>query len=398
MTDQKEAQARKIAAQWRLRCQGIPPAASVWREPPWIHPLGGSWLWHLSREKGFAAPTAKDREDYLHLTEQRPDLKLAAVESLLKTRPIFLNGDRVHVLLLSMAGAATYAQVEARDFYRILRAEPYIFQSLARGTGDCLLEYETGCWRHQAIWWSRPAVWRASFIASLALLFLALIGAYLKSRRQMRHLSALHTVSALAINHELRHPVTALSLRLDQLRGQFNRLSEEGQDSLLDMGEELLRLKKLMKASESFFRLKPDHSINWNIQTIPNLQEFLRALAESYKVGFTSAGEEPVELDTDPYWFSVAVENLIKNALKYGHPPISVSLSREGEEIRIEVTDHGKGLDRNPFVRSFFARKTDTGLGVGLYMSRIIVESLRGKLSYASGPTRFTIRVKTPDR
>jgi signal transduction histidine kinase len=81
--------------------------------------------------------------------------------------------------------------------------------------------------------------------------------------------------------------------------------------------------------------------------------------------------------------------NLIGNALKYSpaDATVTVSFERKGAEVVTSVTDLGRGIGPEDlphlFGRYFRARatqKSHDGLGLGLYISRLIVEAHGGKI------------------
>jgi K+-sensing histidine kinase KdpD len=138
----------------------------------------------------------------------------------------------------------------------------------------------------------------------------------------------------------------------------------------------------------------------------------LGELIEAVRVRHVEAGvplllEEPGEAlvaSVDRPRIEQVVENLLENAFKYGaddNPP-ALRIWREGSEARIAVVDHGAGVpdvererifDR--FYRAPSARSiTDTGMGLGLYICRRIVEDHGGRIwaePTPSGGSTFVI-------
>jgi signal transduction histidine kinase len=87
--------------------------------------------------------------------------------------------------------------------------------------------------------------------------------------------------------------------------------------------------------------------------------------------------------------------NLLSNACKYGaRKPIEVSLASEGDRARLTVRDHGIGLPENELEQIFelFGRATSarpfSGLGLGLYVSRKVVEAHGGSIQARPAPDR----------
>jgi signal transduction histidine kinase len=101
---------------------------------------------------------------------------------------------------------------------------------------------------------------------------------------------------------------------------------------------------------------------------------------------------------------TIAVSNLLENALKYGGDPVEirVKLHVTDDEAVLEVSDNGDGIaeEEIPFVFDRFYRagdemtRTSQGTGLGLYLVQRIVKAHHGTVKVADtggGGTRFCI-------
>jgi two-component system, OmpR family, sensor kinase len=95
----------------------------------------------------------------------------------------------------------------------------------------------------------------------------------------------------------------------------------------------------------------------------------------------------------DPMRLEQVITNLLSNAIKYGAgKPIAVRASATGDRVKLEVQDHGIGLDRDDAARIFqrFERAVSSrfygGLGLGLYITRQIIEAHGGDIAVHSAP------------
>jgi two-component system sensor histidine kinase RegB len=95
---------------------------------------------------------------------------------------------------------------------------------------------------------------------------------------------------------------------------------------------------------------------------------------------------------------------LLKNALdaSSGETPIDVTLERASSEVRIAVTDRGRGMNTETLARAgepFFTTKiTGHGMGLGLFLARSVAEQLGGRLELISTPgtgTRATLVLRS---
>jgi signal transduction histidine kinase len=97
------------------------------------------------------------------------------------------------------------------------------------------------------------------------------------------------------------------------------------------------------------------------------------------------------------------VTNLLSNAIKFGHGhPIEVEVQAVGDRVRLSVSDHGVGIAVDAQERIFkrFERASSErhfpGLGLGLWITKEIVEACRGTILVASRPGEgacFTVEI-----
>ena len=109
----------------------------------------------------------------------------------------------------------------------------------------------------------------------------------------------------------------------------------------------------------------------------------------------------------DRSWLERALANVVGNALKFApaDTPVTLRLARAGAEVRVEVVDEGPGIpaDELPliFQRHFRASNAQWtgGSGLGLYITRLVVETLGGQVAVQSELGRGSaIRLTLPLR
>lgn len=120
------------------------------------------------------------------------------------------------------------------------------------------------------------------------------------------------------------------------------------------------------------------------------IQEFSpRIQREGYELIYEK--KEPITGQWDKIRIQQAISNLISNAIKYGNrKPIEVALRKENNTALITVVDHGIGIAKGQHEKIFglFERAVSPteykGLGVGLYITKKIIEAHGGSISVSS--------------
>lgn len=141
------------------------------------------------------------------------------------------------------------------------------------------------------------------------------------------------------------------------------------------------------------------------------LAELLQRSATSYEISrvhLTIAGQVPM-VCADPDRLERVVLNLISNALKYSpaETVVEIRLRQEGESAVVEVQDQGPGIPPESLPRLFqrFYRAPGAarreGMGLGLYIARVLVEAHGGHVWVESHPgqgSTFSFSLPTAER
>lgn len=189
------------------------------------------------------------------------------------------------------------------------------------------------------------------------------------------------------VSHELRSPLTRMRLALELLpRGDENAVR------LRDVERDLAELGRLIDDVLTTARLEatglPTHLGEVNVRhLLHEVAERARHHPLTEGLAVVVAGEPEIPLIADEALLRRALWNLVENAAKYGAPPITLAAAREGDQVRLSVTDDGPGIsaaDRErvlaPFVRLDTARTPSRpdelrqGVGLGLTLACRVAE------------------------
>ena len=106
--------------------------------------------------------------------------------------------------------------------------------------------------------------------------------------------------------------------------------------------------------------------------------------------------------------FQQVMTNLIENAGKYSDPETTVTITADFDKnpdfVSIKVTDNGVGIDKKDFDSIFekFSRidnpltRKVQGSGLGLYITKVLVTKMNGKISVESSDGKTTFEIKIP--
>ena len=197
-----------------------------------------------------------------------------------------------------------------------------------------------------------------------------------------------------AAAHDLRTPLTVVLGQAELIERRMLRDPNAPMDpaGIARMAREARHLRDLVSGLLDAQRLEQ------GLVVMDLVPANLVSLVEAVRARHVAAGV-PLTLDGSSEALTAAVdrprldqvlENLLENAFKYGADDQAPRLRiwREGEEARIAVIDHGAGVpeaDRERIFERFYRAKnaqsiTDTGMGMGLYICRRIVQEHGGRI------------------
>jgi signal transduction histidine kinase len=192
------------------------------------------------------------------------------------------------------------------------------------------------------------------------------------------------------VTHELKSPLASIQLHLETIR--LRKPSEEKLNAfvgtmLSDTDRLHYLINNLLMAARLEQRRKPAEPRLTNVSAL--LQEHVeRERTNLPQGGSISLEAEPgIKLFVDPEEMGMVLRNLFENAVLYspGSPDISVSLRREGSQIRLSIQDKGRGLDKKELKKIFaiFYRVNQVGenvrgTGLGLYIVETIIRGYGG--------------------
>jgi two-component system sensor histidine kinase HydH len=216
------------------------------------------------------------------------------------------------------------------------------------------------------------------------------------SLRRSERLAALGQLTA-GLAHELRNPLGTIKASAELLARPTTREKHDVVEELSGyIASEVDRTNALVSRFLDFARPLEVHARTSDIrQAVEQAAAQAGARAESGQVRIQlRVPDQPLELSFDADLLSVAVLNLLQNAVDASPPESLVTLAVQdvGGQIRIAVSDHGAGIVREhleSIFNPFFTTKSN-GTGLGLALVSKIVDEHRGRITVSSEPGRGT--------
>jgi len=202
------------------------------------------------------------------------------------------------------------------------------------------------------------------------------------------------------VSHELRTPLTSLKALTETIRESLINNPESTEKFLLLMDQELDNLTQLLNELIELSRLESgrvplDRKRISPAVILKSVDEMMRLQAE--RNGLTLIIHYPDEvsaINADLERVKQVMTNLIHNAIKFTRPggSITISVNEQEDKVVFQIEDTGAGIDPDVLPRIFerFYKadpsRSGAGAGLGLSISRHIVEAHGGKIWAESEP------------
>lgn len=308
-------------------------------------------------------------------------LDLSVCQYALQGKPLSIENTKNHPLFINNPA------VQAMNIVGYLGI-PVVTKSGHAIGAVCVIDHKKRTWTQEEIDILQDIT--ASFISEIELR---------QAITKIKNESNLREEFIAIASHELKNPLNALKLQTQmiqkrQSKGKFDL--DDNQKFLSNLERQTNRLELLIDDMSDATRLstgkfslnKQSMSMNQLVEyTLKNLEEVLFKADCSVKIDFQS--------ELEGRWDSSRIEqvltNIISNSAKYAAgSPIEITLSKKDNFAVITIKDFGPGIaeENQELIFNKYGRANESdaiqGLGLGLYISRQIVEEHKGTLELTS--------------
>ena len=212
------------------------------------------------------------------------------------------------------------------------------------------------------------------------------------------------------VSHELRTPLTSIRGFSQTLLASWDKIDDENKKKFIKIIEDQSnRLIHLVENVLSVSKMNASIEVLKKVDVNEVIKRIIPMFTEQYKtrkfVQKLNSNLPPARLDEDK--FQQILTNLIDNAAKYSTDGKTVTISTELVEnfVEMKITDEGVGIKKEDFDKVFkkFSRlenhltSTTQGNGLGLYITKQLVENMGGQISFTSEINKgTTFRVLMP--
>lgn len=202
-----------------------------------------------------------------------------------------------------------------------------------------------------------------------------------RSAQQLTRSLASERDFAADASHQLRTPLTALLMRLEEI-SVTDQLTVAQEEATVGIAQ-VERLTKVV--DDLLLRTRRGHDAP---APQVSLDSVIAALLREWQPAFESArrsvrvhGERGLMVKATPVALSQVLSTLLENALAHGRGTVDVAARRSGPSVVIEVTDQGEGVPAT-IAPHIFERSVSSGhsTGLGLALARDLAESNGGRL------------------
>lgn len=213
------------------------------------------------------------------------------------------------------------------------------------------------------------------------------------------------------VSHELKTPLTSMKVLADSLMAQEEVPAELYKEFMTDIANEIERENKIINDLLSLVKLdKKAADINIEAVDINALLELilkrLRPIARKREIEVVYESIRPVTAEVDEVKLTLALSNLVENAIKYNKEQgwVRVTLDADHQFFTVEVSDSGIGIPQEAtehiFERFYRVDKSHSreigGTGLGLAITRSAILMHRGSVKVESEEgvgTTFTVKI-----
>ena len=208
------------------------------------------------------------------------------------------------------------------------------------------------------------------------------------------------------ISHQLKTPLTSILIILDNLIDNPEMDYQTRVEFLHDLKRESIRIQSLIQSilKLSKFDSNTVQFIKQDIYLKQIVDEAIKnteSLADLKNIKINVEGNKKIKLNCDLLWQTEAVTNILKNCIEHSSENTQIDIKYNNNSVYsyITITDYGEGISKEdiPHIFERFYRgknSANESIGIGLSLSKTIIESNNGIITVESNNNKTTFTIK----
>jgi signal transduction histidine kinase len=208
------------------------------------------------------------------------------------------------------------------------------------------------------------------------------------------------------ISHQLKTPLTSILIILDNLIDNPEMDYQTRVEFLHDLKRETTRIQSLIQSilKLSKFDSNTVQFIKQDIYLKQIVDEAIKntgSLADLKNIKINVEGNKKIKLNCDLLWQIEAITNILKNCIEHSKENTQIDIKYNNNSVYsyITITDYGEGISKEdlPHIFERFYRgknSSNESIGIGLSLSKTIIESNNGIVSVESNSDKTTFIIK----
>ena len=208
------------------------------------------------------------------------------------------------------------------------------------------------------------------------------------------------------ISHQLKTPLTSILIILDNLIDNPEMDYQTRVEFLHDFKREAVRIQSLIQSilKLSKFDSNTVQFIKQDIYLKQIVDEAIKnteSLADLKNIKINVEGNKKIKLNCDLLWQTEAVTNILKNCIEHSSKNTKIDIKYNNNSVYsyITITDYGEGISKEDISHIFerFYRgknSSNESIGIGLSLSKTIIESNNGIITVESNNNKTTFTIK----
>ena len=251
-------------------------------------------------------------------------------------------------------------------------------------------------------------------LSIIAFIWYRLAQARKKRNEELAHLNATKDRLLSIVSHDVRTPVGAMCQVMRDLTDNYDGMAETDRKAkmvMLRTSSEALndRMENIIQWVKGELENSKVEPVDFNLSELVDecvREQEMTIVAKSLKV--SNLVPKAMMAHDDVNVVRIVMQNLLSNAVKFSYPDgeVSVKAEEKGGRIWIEVSDNGMGISEKKLEKIFkfmtssaSGTSGETGTGIGLFVSKMLVDKIGGEITIESrkdeGTTvRFSVKGK----